>query len=189
MLIKSSAGRKTELAAESVWCMDGTFKIVLEWYQQLFTIHVFKKPKLIPLVYSLTVRKHIATYCEFLDNLIAKAAALRVVVLQPQTIICYFETALIPAVQGSFPGKVADLGLRTRYLHEAETKKKIKMFVATAFLLLPEVLDVMDLLGTDVTGLLAALFDYFRRKWMTPNKLPFWNVYNVQTCTSNHLEG
>ncbi|KRZ96268.1 hypothetical protein T08_11777 [Trichinella sp. T8] len=73
--------------------MDGTFKIVLEWYQQLFTIH-----------------------------------------------------------------KVADLGLRTRYLHEAETKKKIKMFVATTFLLLPEVLDVMDLLGTDVTGLLAAFF-------------------------------
>ncbi|KRX62502.1 hypothetical protein T09_2704 [Trichinella sp. T9] len=131
--------------------------------------------------FILTVRKHIATYCEFLDNLIAKAAALRVV-LQPRTIICYFETALIPA-------KVADLGLRTRYLHEVETKKKIKMFVATAFLLLPEVLDVMDLLGTDVTGLLAALFDYFRRKWMTPNKLPFWNVYNVQTCTSNHLEG
>ncbi|KRX25741.1 hypothetical protein T07_7707 [Trichinella nelsoni] len=56
--------------------------------------------------------------------------------------------------------------------HEAETKKKIKMLVATAFLLLPEVLDVMDLLGTDVTGSLAALFDYFRRKWMTPNKLP-----------------
>ncbi|KRZ46588.1 hypothetical protein T02_14725 [Trichinella nativa] len=49
------------------------------------------------------------------------------------------------------------------------------MIVATAFLLLPEVLDVMDLLGTDVTGLLAALFDYFRRKWMTPNKLPLWN--------------
>ncbi|KRY23978.1 hypothetical protein T12_2300 [Trichinella patagoniensis] len=180
MLIKSSAGRKTELAAESVWCIDGTFKIVLEWYQQLFTIHVFKKSKLIPLVYT---------------------AALGVV-LQPQTIICDFETALIPAVQGSFPGvhlqgcyfhfcqavillqKVADLGLRTRYLHEAETKKKIKMLVATAFLLLPEVLDVMDLLGTDVTGLLAALFNYFRRKWMTPNKLPLWN-----TCTSNHLQG
>ncbi|KRX30133.1 hypothetical protein T05_10567, partial [Trichinella murrelli] len=25
--------------------MDGTFKIVPEWYQQLFTIHVFKESK------------------------------------------------------------------------------------------------------------------------------------------------
>ncbi|KRY63336.1 hypothetical protein T11_2895 [Trichinella zimbabwensis] len=29
--------------------MDGTFKIVPEWYQQMFTIHVFKESKLIPL--------------------------------------------------------------------------------------------------------------------------------------------
>ncbi|KRY45974.1 hypothetical protein T03_17819 [Trichinella britovi] len=33
-----------ELAAHSVWCMDGTFKIVPEWY-----IHTFRKSKLIPL--------------------------------------------------------------------------------------------------------------------------------------------
>ncbi|KRX23508.1 hypothetical protein T07_5335 [Trichinella nelsoni] len=28
------------------WLMDGTFKTVLEWYQQMFTIHVFKEYKL-----------------------------------------------------------------------------------------------------------------------------------------------
>ncbi|KRX31952.1 hypothetical protein T05_3128, partial [Trichinella murrelli] len=94
-----------ELAGHTVWCMDGTFKIVPEWYHQMFSIHVFKEG----------------------------------VVFQPQTVICDFETALIPAVQASFPGvqiqgcyfhfcqavlrKVAELGLRTRYLHEAETKK------------------------------------------------------------------
>ncbi|KRZ83057.1 hypothetical protein T08_14283 [Trichinella sp. T8] len=33
-----------ELAAHSVWCIDGTFKIVPEWY-----IHTFRKSKLIPL--------------------------------------------------------------------------------------------------------------------------------------------
>ncbi|XP_003371102.1 conserved hypothetical protein [Trichinella spiralis] len=119
--------------------MDGPFKIVPEWYQQLFTIHVFNESKLIPLLHSLTVRKDVICYCEIFDTLTVKAAALGVV-LQPQTIICDFKTALIPAVQGSFPGvhvqscyfhfckvvlrKVADLGLRTRYLHEAETKKR-----------------------------------------------------------------
>ncbi|KRY26610.1 Retrovirus-related Pol polyprotein from type-2 retrotransposable element R2DM, partial [Trichinella spiralis] len=81
-----------------------------------FSIHVFKE-----------VRRDLPTY-EIFDNLILKAAALGVV-FQPQTVICDFETALIPAVQASFPGvqmqgcyfhfcqavlrKVAELGLRT----------------------------------------------------------------------------
>ncbi|KRZ64540.1 hypothetical protein T10_7363, partial [Trichinella papuae] len=64
--------------------MDGTFKIVPEWYQQMFTIHVFIAGKLVPLVYCLTVRKDLSTYREIFDNLILKAAALGVV-LQPQT--------------------------------------------------------------------------------------------------------
>ncbi|KRZ65174.1 hypothetical protein T08_9524, partial [Trichinella sp. T8] len=61
------------------------------------------------------------------------------------------------------------------YLHEAETKKKIKMLMETAFLPLPEVPAAVDLLGRNITGLIAALFDYFRREWMTPNRLPLWN--------------
>ncbi|KRX77068.1 hypothetical protein T06_3034 [Trichinella sp. T6] len=193
-----------ELDGHTVWCMDGTFKIVPEWHHQMFCIHVFKEGKLIPLVYCLTVRRDLPTYHVIFDNLILKAAAL-VVVLQPQTVIYDFETALIPAVQASFPSvqiqgcyfhfcqavlwKVAELRLRTRYLHETETKKKIKMLMATAFLPLPEVPAAVDLLGRNVTGLIAALFDYFRREWMTPNRLPLWNVYNVQTRTNNHLEG
>ncbi|KRY05254.1 hypothetical protein T03_398, partial [Trichinella britovi] len=32
-----------ELAGHTVWCMDGTFKIVPEWYHQMFSIHVFKE--------------------------------------------------------------------------------------------------------------------------------------------------
>ncbi|KRZ02337.1 hypothetical protein T11_2656 [Trichinella zimbabwensis] len=137
----------------SVWCMDGTFKIVPEWYQQMFTIH--------------------HTYCEIFDNLISKATALGVV-LQPQTVICDFETALIHAVQGLFPGvniqgcyfhfcqavlrNVAEPGLQTRYLDEAETKKKFKILMAAAFLPLSEVPAAVDLLGRNVTGSVAALF-------------------------------
>ncbi|KRX82926.1 hypothetical protein T06_6259 [Trichinella sp. T6] len=67
-----------------------------------------------------------------------EAAALELV-LQPQTVICDFETALIPALQGTFPGvniqgcyfhfcqavlrKVTNLGMRTSCIHEAATKK------------------------------------------------------------------
>ncbi|KRY24243.1 hypothetical protein T03_10001, partial [Trichinella britovi] len=79
-----------ELAAHSVWYRDGIFKIVPEWYSCC-------TPSI------LTVRKDVATYCKIFDNLIAKEAVLRVV-FQAQSIICDFETALIPALQGSFPG-------------------------------------------------------------------------------------
>ncbi|KRZ02681.1 hypothetical protein T11_6487 [Trichinella zimbabwensis] len=150
--------------------------------------------------FILTVRKDVATYCEIFDNLISKATAFGVV-LQPQTVICDFETALIPAVQGSFPAvniqgcyihfcpavlrKVAEPGLQTRYFHEAERRKKIKMLMETAFLPLPEVPAAVDLLGRNVTGSVATWYDYFRREWMTPNKLTLWNVYNVQSRTNN----
>ncbi|KRZ77522.1 hypothetical protein T10_727 [Trichinella papuae] len=102
-----------ELAGHSVRCMDGTFKIVPEWYQQMFTIHVFKRQR-----YG--------------------------VVLQPQTVICDFETALIPAVQAS-------------------------------------------VLGVQIQ--VSAFFDYFQREWMTPNRLPLWNAYNVNIRKKNHLDG
>ncbi|KRY29922.1 hypothetical protein T03_11516, partial [Trichinella britovi] len=35
------------LAASRTWGMDGTFKIVPQWYQQLFTIHAFVAGKLV----------------------------------------------------------------------------------------------------------------------------------------------
>ncbi|KRZ48692.1 hypothetical protein T02_10433, partial [Trichinella nativa] len=181
-----AAGNSSTMACYEVWPAVFDMKIYGSWLD------------------ILSVRRDLPTYNEIFDNLILNAAALGVV-LQPQTVIYDFETALIPAVQASFPGvqiqgcyfhfcqavlrKVAELGLRTRYLHEAETKKKIKMLMATAFLPLPEVPAAVDLLGRNVTGLIAALFDYFRREWMTPNRLPLWNVYNVQTRTNNHLEG
>ncbi|KAL1234294.1 tRNA dimethylallyltransferase [Trichinella spiralis] len=44
------------------WGMDGTFKVVPQWYQQLFTIHAFVAGKLVPAVYCLCTGKDIGTY-------------------------------------------------------------------------------------------------------------------------------
>ncbi|KRX38348.1 hypothetical protein T05_10514 [Trichinella murrelli] len=90
------------LAACRTWGMDGTFKIVPQWYQQLFTIHAFVAGKLVPAVYCLCTGKDIATYGYIFQALIDKAAVLEVD-LNPDTIICDFETALIPAIRGYFP--------------------------------------------------------------------------------------
>ncbi|KRY22549.1 Uncharacterized protein T12_8111 [Trichinella patagoniensis] len=41
----------------------------------------------------------------------------------------------------------------------------------------------------DATGSIAALFNYFRVEWMPPDRLPLWNVFNVNIRTNNDLEG
>ncbi|KRZ15215.1 hypothetical protein T11_9568 [Trichinella zimbabwensis] len=63
------------LAQSNCWCGDGTFKIVPSWYQQLFTLHVFMRVKLLPVVYCLTVKKDLPTYSWIFEVLHPKAEA------------------------------------------------------------------------------------------------------------------
>ncbi|XP_003382009.1 conserved hypothetical protein [Trichinella spiralis] len=50
------------MATRRTWALDGTFKVVPQWYQQLLTIHAFLAGKLVPAVYCLCTDKDIATY-------------------------------------------------------------------------------------------------------------------------------
>ncbi|KRY45208.1 hypothetical protein T03_1233 [Trichinella britovi] len=98
-----------------------------------------------------------------------RAAALGVV-LQPQTVICDFETALIPALQGTFPG----VNIQGCYFHFCQAVlRKVNV----------------ELLSRDATGSIAALFNYFRVEWIPPDRLLMCNVYNVNIRTNNDLEG
>ncbi|KRY29148.1 hypothetical protein T01_10964 [Trichinella spiralis] len=178
ILIFSMADIIRLLAAMKTWGMDGTFKVVLYWYEQLFTIHAFVAGKLVPAVYCLCTGKDIGTYGYIFQALIDKAAVLEVD-LNPHTIICDFETALIPAIRGYFPN--------TR--NRRRIKKKDKNVPGHRFPPIPQVDTAVRLLETGITGSLAALFQYFRQEWMTDERLPLWNVYNVNIRTNNHLEG
>ncbi|KRX24157.1 hypothetical protein T07_8998 [Trichinella nelsoni] len=89
------------LAAMRTWGMNGTFKIVPQWYQQLFTIHAFVAGKLVPAVCCLCTHKDIGTYRFIFQALISRAVALEIG-LNPETIIRDFETALIPPMRGCF---------------------------------------------------------------------------------------
>ncbi|XP_003375683.1 hypothetical protein Tsp_09262, partial [Trichinella spiralis] len=146
----------------------------------------------------------IGTYGFIFQALLNKAAILGVS-LNPESIICDFETALIPAMQGYFPNtrvqdcyfyfcqaihrKVSELGLKTRYRTEEQRKRKIRMLLATTFLPVPQVVICVSLLEAGTTGTLAALFQYFRQEWMTDERLPLWNVHNVNIRSNIHLEG
>ncbi|KRX70291.1 hypothetical protein T06_15288 [Trichinella sp. T6] len=124
------------LAAMRTWSMDDTFKVVPQWYQQLFTIRAFVLDKLVPAGYF------------------------------PNTQVqgCYFH--LCQAVH-----------------------RHVEILLATAFLPVPQVDTGVRLLEAGTTGTVGALFQYFRQEWMTDERLPLWNVYNVNIRTNNHLEG
>ncbi|KRY50259.1 hypothetical protein T03_13182, partial [Trichinella britovi] len=92
------------LAACRTWGMDGTFKFVPQWYQQLFTIHAFAAGKLVLAVYCLCTDKDIGTYGFKSQALISRAAALEVG-FNPDTNICDFETALISTSARRYIGK------------------------------------------------------------------------------------
>ncbi|KRY03928.1 hypothetical protein T12_3252, partial [Trichinella patagoniensis] len=59
------------------------------------------------------------------------------------------------------------------------------MLLATAFLPVPHVNAGVSLLEAGTTGNLSALFQYFRQEWMTDERLPLWNVHNVNITTNN----
>ncbi|KRX18117.1 hypothetical protein T07_13777 [Trichinella nelsoni] len=68
-------------------------------------------------------------------------------------------------------------------------EKKDKNAPGHAFLPVPEVDMGVSLLEAGTTGNLLALFQYFWQEWMTDERLPLWNVHNVNIRTNNHLEG
>ncbi|KRY26245.1 hypothetical protein T03_7604 [Trichinella britovi] len=62
ILVLATGSNIRLMATRRTWALDGTFKIVPQWYQQLFTIHAFLAGKLVPAVYCLCTDKDIPTY-------------------------------------------------------------------------------------------------------------------------------
>ncbi|XP_003371084.1 conserved hypothetical protein, partial [Trichinella spiralis] len=49
------------MATRRTWALDGTFKVVPQWYQKLFPIHTFLAGKLVPAVYCLCTDKDLTS--------------------------------------------------------------------------------------------------------------------------------
>ncbi|KRZ10754.1 hypothetical protein T11_3383 [Trichinella zimbabwensis] len=156
------------LAQSNWWCGDEILKILPSWYQQLFTLHVFMRDKLLPVFHS-------------------KAEELGVP-LNLVTFVCDFETALISAIQGNFLNiriqgcffhffqavlrQVGRLGLKTDYINNQEIRKKVKMLMALAFLPVNLVPAGFEILNVGTSGQVEALFQYFQREWLPATKIP-----------------
>ncbi|KRX59208.1 hypothetical protein T09_5009 [Trichinella sp. T9] len=176
------------LAQSNCWCGDGTFKIVPSWYQQLFTLHVFLRRKLLPVVYCLTVRKDLPTYSRIFKYSIPKRKNLASKLILrnfPNTRVqgCFFHFCQAVLRQ------VGRLGLRTDYMNNYEVRKKVKMMMALAFLPVHLAPAGFEIINVGMSGQLEALYQYFQQEWLPATKIPLWNVHGMSVRTNNHLEG
>ncbi|KRY32752.1 hypothetical protein T01_15321 [Trichinella spiralis] len=57
ILVLATGSNIRLMATRRTWAFDGTFKVVPQWYQKLFTIHTFLAGKLVPAVYCLCTDK------------------------------------------------------------------------------------------------------------------------------------
>ncbi|KRY92094.1 hypothetical protein T4D_14693 [Trichinella pseudospiralis] len=150
------------LAGMRTWGKDATFKVVAQWYQQLLTIHAFLADKLVPAVYCLCTGKDIETYGFIFQALINKAAGYFPNMREQG---CYFQ--FCQAIHRN----VDEVGKKTRYKTGEDTKRKIRILLATAFLLIPHVDTGDSLLEDDTTGIENGTENKMKMQ-MTPYKNP-----------------
>ncbi len=82
--------------------MDGTFDAVPALFAQLYTLHVFKEDKLLPVVYCLLPDKTTATYNNMFRHIHNECVA-RGLQLDPATFLTDFESGIMPAIAAEFP--------------------------------------------------------------------------------------
>ncbi|KRX24552.1 hypothetical protein T07_5111 [Trichinella nelsoni] len=56
ILVLATGSNIRLMATRRTWALDGTFKVVPQWYQKLFTIHTFLAGKLVPATIEVTVQ-------------------------------------------------------------------------------------------------------------------------------------
>ncbi|CAF1113399.1 unnamed protein product, partial [Brachionus calyciflorus] len=79
------------------WLCDGTFDAAPSIFIQLFTIHIIKNMKNLPLVYALLADKLQVSYTKVFEILKTKISEL------PLSVTCDYEVAIINSIESVFP--------------------------------------------------------------------------------------
>ncbi|CAF1024296.1 unnamed protein product, partial [Brachionus calyciflorus] len=199
------------------WLCDGTFDAAPSLFKQLFTVHILKNGKNLPLVYGLFVNKQQATYTKFFELLKEKLNN------DPLSLSCDYELAIINSIEEIFPEceihgcffhlkksiwrNVQDCGLVTDYTTNEEIRMYCKMLACLAFVPIDDVIIAFESLKKVVTNSsLQKLYTYFEKFYIGPmtrdrypkRKTPQfqieqWNCHDrtLQGLprTNNNLEG
>ena len=144
ILVFGTSNNLELLSNSQIWFADGTFKHVPLLFYQLYTIHVFKGGKAIPVLYALLPDKKRKTYLEFLRAIVTLKPSLK-----SKIIITDFERAAIKVFATIFPGveqhgcffhfaqciyrRIQGIGLPTRYANDADFALRLRQLAALAY--------------------------------------------------------
>ncbi|CAF1126879.1 unnamed protein product, partial [Rotaria magnacalcarata] len=183
------------------WFADGTFKVCLDEFYQLFTLHAMMKNSIIPLVYGLLIGKSTNDYNLFFEKVLEQDN------FQPDSIMIDFETGTIKSVKEMLPNvlhkgclfhfgqavwrQVQNKGMATKYREDESFRLNVKKLIALAFVPVGDVIKAFDIVAElfdddDADDLL----DYFEKTWIGERKRrgvgrkdpqfahQLWNVYD-----------
>ena len=219
IFIFASQGALQFLADSEHWYADGTFRVCVEIFFQLYTVYGQRDGRIFPCVFSLLPNKNENTYNRLFEQLFQLVNDLG---NGPNDVLVDFDRSAINAfqnlnieVQGCFYRLSANiwkhtqhLGFSQRYNQEEEFTLYIKMLPALAFLPagdviegFEELVDTIRILYDDVADDLLQYFEetYIRRyRRNAPRRRPLfainlWNMFNRTddelSCTNDSAEG
>lgn len=201
------------LSQNSEWYSDGTFKTCPSLFKQLYTIHIIKNNKSIPLVYALLPNKTQITYIHLLEKLKQLEPTLK-----PTNILTDLERAAINAFQHVFPDisvqvchfhfkqciyrQLQAIGLKSAYDLDPQFSKLIRMIAALAYAKETDVEQYFIKLASIMPNNCEDFLDYFGKQFIgyadirgvkKEGQFPIrmWNIYNKAQLpkTNNHIEG
>lgn len=133
------------LGASDTIFIDGTFRTAPQPYHQLVTIHVFIRGVVVPACFCLLSDKTIGQYRQLLSHVSLTIRRVCHRAWNPQNVVCYFELALITALQTELPRcriracyfhftqslwrKVSSLGLSTLYRSQNREGRKFRKII------------------------------------------------------------
>ena len=142
------------------WFVDGTFKVALEQFIQLYTVHAQKGGMIIPCVYALLTNKSELTYTRFFTKLVEIRPGLNLLFIMAD-----FEKAAINALESTFLSaltgcffhltqnihrKIQSAGLTNLYIENADFALQMKMLPSLAFVPESQVTQYFELLKEEL---------------------------------------
>ena len=214
MIVFSNPSFLSILQKSNTWYADGTFKVVPEYFFQLYTIHAEMDGYIFPCVYALLPDKRESTYSKLLRKLLEIQPD-----LNPMNIMVDFEKAAIKSFEDNFLSiisgcffhlsqnvfrKMQSEGLTNQYQADGEFLLKLKMLPSLAFVPEHEVVDCYNILMIDFPASALNVARYFEETYIgkqlpdQSRRIPLfpiriWNMHervrSQLARTNNAVEG
>lgn len=184
-----------------IWYCDGTFKIAPSIFSQVFVILAEALGGVHPLIYALLPNKQEKTYTHLFKMLNQLKPG-----LNPTSISCDFEQAILKSIKAEYPNaeidgclyhfsknvykKICDLGVVSNYRNNADFSILVKMVVALTFIPINDIDLAIELLSEYLPDELQPLLDWFEDNYVgrinrngRGRRLPLfppsiWTMYN-----------